>query len=393
MKKNNMQKNILILALSILIISCSSVKQARQSINKGNYTEAINLAVKKLQNNKSKKGNQPYILMLKEAFDKAVLKDNEQITFLSKENNPEKIEALYNLYVKLSERQKKIQPLLPLTLKETNKEVVFDLVNYQNDLVETQQQLVAHLYSKSLLDLKAKNLSKLDYRAIHEDLNYVQKLSPNYKNVNRLLNTIHQKGTDIVYVTLQNETDKVIPKRLEEDLLNFDTYRLNDFWTVYHVKKDKTVDYDYQLQLNFRNINVSPERVNEKELIREKEVEETVIVKDSLGKKVESVKIVRAICTIYQITQTKTCEVRGNVKYIDLKNNNQIIENFPLVSGYVFTHVYGNYRGDKRALNDSFLQIIRAKEVPFPSNEQMIYDTGKDLKNKLRNIFTKNNFR
>jgi hypothetical protein len=168
---------------------------------------------------------------------------------------------------------------------------------------------------------------------------------------------------------------------------------LNDFWTIYHDKKDKRLAYDYQLELNFRKINISPERVNEKELIREKEVEQTIYSKDSLGKKIASIKKVNATCTIYQITQSKICEIRGNVKYIDLKANNQIVENFPLVSGYTFRHIYGNYRGDKRALNDRFIEIITNKVVPFPSNEQMIYDTGKDLKNKLKIIFRNNNFR
>lgn len=388
-----MKKYTLSFFIVLLVFGCSSVKQTRQSINKGNYDEAINIAVKKLQNNKSKKGNQPYVVMLKEAFDKAVFEDNEKITFLKKENNIERIEVLYNLYSKLSDRQKKIQPLLPLILLKTNKEVNFDLINYQERILETKQQLVSHLYNKSVANLKLKNLSKLAYRAIHDDLSYVQQLSPNYTGVTNLLNTAHKKGTDLVYVTLQNKTDKVIPKRLEKDLLNFDTYRLNDFWTTYHVQKDKKLHYDYQLELTFRNINISPERVNEKEVIREKEVEETVYVKDSLGEKIASVKKVSATCTIYQITQSKTCEIRGNVNYIDLKDNHQIIKNFPLVSGYVFTHVYGNYRGDKRALNNKFTAIINRKEVPFPSNEQMIYDTGKDLKNKLRTIFLRNNFR
>jgi hypothetical protein len=31
--------------------------------------------------------------------------------------------------------------------------------------------------------------------------------------------------------------------------------------------------------------------------------------------------------------------------------------------------------------------------VPFPSNEQMVYDTGSDLKNKLKGIIQRNNFR
>lgn len=388
-----MKKKILPVLIILLIYSCSSVKKTRQAINKGNYETAINIAVKKLQNNKSKKRNQPHVLMLKEAFDKAVMEDHEKITFLKNENNIEKIEVLFNLYHRLSDRQKKIQPLLPLVLLKTNKEVNFDLINYQKHILETKQKLVTHLYNKSIVKLELENLSKLAYRAIYDDLSYIQKLSPNYRDVTTLLKTSHQKGTDFVYVTIQNQTDQVIPKRLEQDLLNFDTYRLNDFWTIYHDKKDKRLAYDYQLELNFRKINISPERVNEKELIREKEVEQTIYSKDSLGKKIASIKKVNATCTIYQITQSKICEIRGNVKYIDLKANNQIVENFPLVSGYTFRHIYGNYRGDKRALNDRFIEIITNKVVPFPSNEQMIYDTGKDLKNKLKIIFRNNNFR
>jgi len=45
--------------------------------------------------------------MLKEAFDKAVMEDHEKITFLKNENNIEKIEVLFNLYHRLSDRQKK----------------------------------------------------------------------------------------------------------------------------------------------------------------------------------------------------------------------------------------------------------------------------------------------
>jgi len=30
--------------------------------------------------------------------------------------------------------------------------------------------------------------------------------------------------------------------------------------------------------------------------------------------------------------------------------------------------------------------------VPFPSNEQMVYDTGEDLKQKLKSIINRYNF-
>lgn len=393
LKFTTMNKIIALLFFNLLLLSCSSVKQTRQSINEGSYDEAINIAIEKLQNNKSKKGNQPYILMLKEAFDKAVIRDNESITFLKKENNPERIEEIFNLYLNLSERQNIIKPLLPLRIIETNEEVKFDFVNYQEKVLDAKEKLVAFLYDKSSSNLRANNLSKMGYRRIYDNLNYIQKLSPNYKNVISLLNVCHKKGTDWVYVALRNKTNKVIPKRLEKDLLNFDTYNLNNFWTVYDVTRDRNKSYDYKLEFNFRNINISPERVNEKEIIKEREIEEITYIKDSLGRKIESVNIVNASCTIYQITQSKTCDIRGNVNIIDLKNNNQIIENFPLNSGYVFTNIYGNFRGDRRVLDEDFNQIINNDQVPFPSNEQMIYDTGKDLKNKLRRILMKSNFR
>jgi hypothetical protein len=31
--------------------------------------------------------------------------------------------------------------------------------------------------------------------------------------------------------------------------------------------------------------------------------------------------------------------------------------------------------------------------VPFPSNEQMVYDSGEDLKAKLKDIIVRNKFR
>ena len=84
----------------------------------------------------------------------------------------------------------------------------------------------------------------------------------------------HQNGLDFVIVSMKNESEKIIPKKLEEDLLNFDTYGLNDFWTVYHGKKNREITYDFSLELNLRNISISPEQVKEKEIIKESQVKE-----------------------------------------------------------------------------------------------------------------------
>jgi hypothetical protein len=68
------------------------------------------------------------------------------------------------------------------------------------------------------------------------------------------------------------------------------------------------------------------------------------------------------------------------------------LDRFTIDSGFVFENVFGTFRGDKRALLDEDRRIIRNRMIPFPPNEQMVYDTGEDLKFKLKKIINSYNF-
>jgi hypothetical protein len=394
-----MKKILLFTALIFLIFSCSSIKNTQEAISNGNYDSAINTAIKNLKRNKTKKGNQPYILLLEEAFAKATTKDLARINFLKKDNNPEKIETIFVLYEQLKRRQEILKPLLPLYIVNKKRDAVFLFTNYDDAIIENKNQLSDHLYAKvkELFNID----TKFDYRAAYSDLAYIEKVNPNFKDVRNLMNIARERGLDFVIVSMKNETQKVIPKRLEDDLLNFDTYGLNDLWTVYHGSKDPRVQYDFGLELNLRNIQVSPERVREKEIIKEKEIKDGFTylldtngnqVLDKDGNKIKVDKMVPVRCEIYQFTQFKSAKVTGKVKYVDL-NSKQTIQTYPIASEYTFQHRYADWKGDKRALESSFLDLIRLRVVQFPTNEQMIYDSGQDLKQKLKSIITRNKFR
>jgi hypothetical protein len=77
-----MKRSLLFTAVVFLIFSCSSLKSTQEAISNGNYDSAINTAIENLKRNKSKKRNQPYILLLEEAFNKATAKDLARINFL-----------------------------------------------------------------------------------------------------------------------------------------------------------------------------------------------------------------------------------------------------------------------------------------------------------------------
>ena len=193
----------------------------------------------------------------------------------------------------------------------------------------------------------------------------------------------------------------VIPIRLQNDLLDFSTFGLNDKWTVYHSNKVKDIVYDYGLIVNFRQINISPEQVKEKEFVKEKQIKDGTKpllnaqgqqVKDSLGHviMVDNFKTITA--SVYEFKQLKSTQVTAKVDYIDFKSN-QLIETFPLASEFVFEHIYAKYSGDKRACDESYYTYFDKRAVPFPSNEQMVYDSGEDLKAKLKDIIVRNKFR
>ena len=245
------------------------------------------------------------------------------------------------------------------------------------------------------------NNRKLDYRKAYDELQYIEKINPNYKDTRRLIGQSHDRGTDYVMVSMRNRTSKIIPKRLSKDLLNIDTYGFDDLWTVYHSAKAKDQIYDFGLELTLREINISPEQIREKQLVKERQVKDgwkylldkngnQVI--DEKGNKVKVDKMINVRCEVFQFTQFKSAAVIGQVKYTNLATK-QLLNTFPIRSKFVFQHSYATYNGDKRALVKSFLDMIVLRSVRFPSNEQMVYDAGNDLKQRLKEIVRRHTFR
>jgi hypothetical protein len=392
-----MKKNILF--LSFLIISACGVKKTQTMLSDGDYDGAISRSIESLRSNKNSKGKQQYVYLLEEAFAKAKDRDLRNIEMLSKDANPANFEQIYNAYLQLNNRQERIRPLLPLQLLKEGRAAIFPFDNYSDGILKSKNGLSKYLYDNATSLLKSKN--KMDYRKSYDDLGYLETINPGYKDVRTLMTEAQIKGTDFVSVYTKNETNMVIPKRLQDDLLDFSTFGLNDKWTVYHSNKQKNVNYDFGMIVNFRQINISPEQVKEKEFIKEKQIKDGVktlldsngnVVKDSLGKpiKVDNFKTIRV--DIYEFKQFKSCQVTAKIDYVDFRTN-QLIDAFPISSEFVFENIYATYNGDRNACDDNYMSYFNKRAVPFPSNEQMVYDSGEDLKAKLKGVITQNRFR
>lgn len=391
-------KKITTLFIALFLLSCG-VKQTQSMLSNGDYDGAINRALDGLRTNKNSKGNQDYVYLLEEAFAKAKERDLNDLSLLIKEKNPANLEKIYSLYNQLHNRQDRIRGVLPLMLLKENRNAIFPFNDYSNELIASKADLSIYLYNNAKKLLGSKN--KLVIREAYDDLAYLDKLNPNYNDVRSLMDQAQFRGTDFILVSTKNDTQMVIPVRLQDDMLDFSTYGINDKWTVYHNKMQSNITYDFAMIVNFREIKISPEQVREKQFIKEKQIKDGtkplldsngVQVKDSDGKPmvVDVMKTITA--SVYEFTQFKSVQTTAKVEYMDL-NSKQLIDAYPLSSEFVFSYIYANYNGDKRACEQDYYKYFDRRAVPFPTNEQMVYDSGEDLKAKLKTIITGNRFR
>ncbi|QLG43825.1 hypothetical protein [Costertonia aggregata] len=394
-----MKKALLYSIVLVIFISCGGVKKTQEALNSGNYSTAIDKAIVNLVENKTKKGHQDYIILLEEAFKKNTERELQKINFLNKDGNPANFETIFNSYSNLKDIQQRIRPLLPLRIYEENRNAKFSFQNYDEKIITAKIELSDYLYDNAT-NLLANASEKVDYRRAYDDFTYLEKLNPGYSDTKQKIEEAYAKGLDYVKVKMVNDTEQIIPARLEEDLLNFNTYGLNNLWTEYHSNPNDKINYDYEMEVAFRGIDISPEQVREKQISKERQIKDGYtyatdndgnVVKDSLGNKIKIDKFKTVRCDFYQFTQFKSAQVTGNVVFKDLRTKQQV-NTYPLSSGFVFEHVYANYDGDKRALENDLISLLQLAAVPFPSNEQMVFDAGEDLKARLKQIITSQNF-
>jgi len=314
------------------------------------------------------------------------------ISELKISKNPEFYKRVYETYNVLVSRQNAVKPLLPLRVN--GRDVFFELNNYTNDIAEARGNVSDYFYEKGIALLEGDD--KFQIRKAHSTLAYIDDINPNYENTRQLMQEAHERGIVYVIVDIENQTNQVIPKRLEEALLDFDTYGLNQFWIAYHAYQKDSLDYDYAMQLQLARINISPEQVREREVLRQREVKDGWqykldgngnVMKDTLGNDIKEDKFINARARLFEVEQFKQAEILANVVFTDLKTQ-ETLEQFNIDSGFIFENFYATFRGDRRALTLDDRNLVRNRAIPFPTNEQMIFDSGEDLKIRLKDIIS-----
>lgn len=385
-----MKKLLLFTVLLSVLVSCGGRKQIERRLHAGNYDAAISGALKKLENNKDKKRKEKFVIMLEDAYHKVVERDLRTIAHLEKDGNPEQFKTIFEIYLDLDARQEAIKPVLPLKIGRKYLKLNFN--DYSEQIVDYRYKVSDYLIDQGIVLLDSED--KYNAREAYNIFAYIDRINPNFEEVRDLMIEAKQKGTEFVSVNIENHTNQIMPIQLESELLDFNTYGLDNFWTVYHSNINDELNYDFAMQLQLKQINVSPERIQERQILRERQIvdgweylldDQGNVAQDSLGNDIKVDRIINVRARLFEFNQLKSSQVVAKVVITDLRTNQQL-NSFHIDSGFVFENRYARSRGDRRALNNRDRELIRNRRIQFPTDEQMVYDTGEDLKQQFKSV-------
>jgi hypothetical protein len=379
-----MGKNLLfIFAITIILSGCASSKK---QLEKGNYDAAVATAVKQLRKDPQ---DSKQIATLEKSFTIAKDQDNDRIRFLKMEGKPQNWDEIYLLYKKLNDRQALVRTVMPLN--DGNRSVDFPYVDYMPEMVNAKRKSADYYFAHG--NELMKTGIKESYRQAYAEFMRAKDYVGDYEGIDNKIQEARYLGTSRVFVSLQNTTMFKFPKDFEEDLLTVDLQALNSDWVEYHtVNLDNNAQYDYFINVNVRNIMVSPDQTSQKDSVIKRDVEDGFsyqldkkgnVMKDTLGNDIKIKKYKTLQCALVSTLQTKTCRIDGDIEFIQV-NPNKLLKKDPIGAQSNFENASARALGDLGALSPSQLQRTKTETVPFPSDIDMIIRCSAGLKNAIR---------
>lgn len=385
LKKSSNLTFLLLLALTIFVSSCA---RTQKLVEQGRYDEAIELATKKLSGKKRKKLK--HVKALEKAFAKATQQDMQRIARL--EDRPGSEERIVDIYRHIRKRQEAVSPLLPL-LSIKGYQARFQFVKVDELETAAMKKAAKALYQTAKYQLAdAERGDKLAARDAYHNLDKIENYFRNYKDVNELKFKARDIGTTHVLFEMKNNAQVVLPQAFENEVLRMGVDELNSGWNQFHLSEPANENIDLKVRMNITQIDVSPERITEREYIDSKEIEDGFdyvldangnVMKDTLGNDIRVPRKVLIRARVFEVFQSKAAIVAGHLEYFDARNND-LIRSTPISVESIFENYASHFSGDRRALSAFSRGRCDTRPLPFPLDEELLLQAAEEMKPILR---------
>lgn len=378
-----------IFILAMVMSGCGSSKK---QLEKGNYDSAIEKSVKQLRKDRTDKKQ---IDILESAYKIANEQDNERVRFLKMEGKPNTWDEIYMVYKRLNDRQSLVRTVTPLNTG--GRSVEFPYVDYLQDMVIAKRKAADFYYAHGI-ELMKSNI-KESFRQAYNEFVRAKDYVGDYEGIDNKIMESRYKGMSRVFVSIQNKSILKFPKEFEDDLLALDLPNLNTNWVEYHTQNlNNNIEYDYFVNVNIKNVAVSPDQTMQIDSVFKKEIEDGFsyvldkkgnVMKDTLGNDIKQKKYKTVQCALAETVQRKSCRIDGDIEVIQM-NPDKVLKKDPIGAQSNFENISSRALGDLQALTPQQLNRTRSQLVPFPSDIEMVIRCSESLKQAIRRAIQNN---
>jgi hypothetical protein len=382
-----MKKIIYIFVLSAIIL-LSGCTMSKQYLKRGQYDLATMEAGRKLLKNPNKK---KHILVLEEAYPKAIKQHEDRIVFLHKDGQPDRWDEIFHTYSDMEMLQISVENVIPLHLD--GRQISFVHVDYDERIIEAKRKAADYYYAHAV-QLMGKN-NKFEYRRAYDELNIVKSYTKNYSDVDNLLEECYNKGLSHIMIIVVNSTPFSFQDDFMINLIDFPMADLNSFWVKNYTRDSRNGDYDVYANVTLTIADVSRNNESSSERTETKDIKDGWeyklddngnIMTDTAGNQIKIVKYKTIRCRVISTRQFKQAHIEGSINYVDTETH-QIVRTVPVAADHTFENFYTSAEGDLDALSNETRANLKNRPVRYPNDIDMIYAANETLRNVIFQAF------
>ena len=372
-----------ILALTVIIFSC---KSASKSYQKGDYTDAIERGVKKLQKDPNDYETRE---LVKNSYKYTVNQHEDEIRILSNSKADSRYEKIYQEYYSLQRLYETIReyPVAAQLVKPT------DYSEYVNTYRDKAAE--AHLAKANKWMEEG---TKIAYREAYKEFNVALQYRPEDFDLRKMRDTAYEAAiTNVIVSEMQNlggyqYSSSYQMQNFQRDVIRTLSYNMNNEFVKFYNEfeaRSKNVQPDQIMELNLSRISLGQpnDQRTTREVSKEVVVKEVVYKPDSVIKQYGTVRA--------KITNTKRTSLSQGDLFITVRDTKgRIIFNDRFTGEHRWQTEFATYTGDERALSDADRQALNNNNNATPPGEDQIMEEllkqiQSDLTYRLRSYYTR----
>lgn len=378
-----MRKIYTLITLSVVIL-IAGCKSASKLYDKGNYDEAVHLAVKKLQ----KKPDNEMRSLLQSAYHYAVNDHENRIRQLSDNSNELKWEWIYNEYSSL-------QRLYEAIHRSPEALSIVNPVDYSSYLNTYADKAADVRFDRGMAWMDKGD--KLSFRNAYHEFNAALQYRPADLAILDSKNEAYEMAViNVVVMPMDNYRYRFSSyndhelRNFENDLLNQLKYNTGNHFVRFYSSweaNSKNIQADQFIDFRFSNFDIGRARDerHSREVSKEIVVKETVYRPDSIVKEYKKV--------FAKITTTKRTVIsEGNLQVNVRDISGRWLWNDNMRSNHNWFTEFSTFTGDERALSETDKQLVNRRQDYPPHDDEIIRSLmngiNGQMTGRVRNYFS-----